>query len=63
MSLIANSKNKIRQTILAHLMPNKERSESRFLNLPSSAKWLEKMLTLLDSIPQETQQQTIEEDM
>lgn len=62
MSLIANSKNKIRQTILAHLMPNKERSKSRFLNLPSSAKWLEKMLTLLDSIPQETQQQTIEEE-
>ena len=62
MSLIANSKNKIRQTILAYLMPNKERSKSRFLNLPSSAKWLEKMLTLLDSIPEETQQQTIEEE-
>ncbi len=61
MSLIANSKNKIRQSILAYLMPKKERSKSRFLNLPSSAKWLEKMLSLLDSIPEETQQQTIEE--
>ncbi len=61
MSLIANSKNKIRQSILAYLMPKTERSKSRFLNLPSSAQWVEKMLTLLDSIPQETQQQTIEE--
>ena len=62
MSLIANSKNKIRQTILAHLMPNNERSKSRFLNLPSSAKWLENMLSLLNSVPEETQQQSIEEE-
>lgn len=61
MSFIANSKNKIRQTILAYLMSKKERSKSRFLNLPSSAQWLEKMLTFLNAIPQETQQQTIEE--
>ena len=58
MSLLANSKNKIRQTLLAHLMPRKERSKSRFINLPSSAQWFEKMLTLLDSIPQESQQQS-----
>jgi hypothetical protein len=62
MSLIANSKNKIRQTILAHLMPDNERSKSRFINLPSSAKWLGNMLSLLDSIPDETQEQTIEEE-
>ena len=58
MSLLANSKNKIRQTFLAHLMPRKERSKSRFINLPSSAQWFEKMLTLLDSIPQESLQQS-----
>lgn len=58
MSLLCNSKNNIRQTILAYLMPKKERSKSRFLNLPSTAQWFEKMLLLLRSIPQETLKQT-----
>ena len=61
MSLLANSKNKIRQTFLAHLMPRKERSKSRFINLPSSAQWFDKMLNLLESIPQENQQQASSE--
>ena len=61
MSLLANSKNKIRQTFLAYLMPRKERSKSRFHNLPSSAQWFEKMLALLDLIPQESEQQSLSE--
>ena len=43
-------------------MPNNERSKSRFLNLPPIAKWLKNMLSLLDSIPEEARQQTIEEE-
>jgi len=39
-----------------------ERSKSRFLNLPSTAQWFEKMLLLLEAIPQEPQQQTPSEE-
>ena len=55
MSLMSNSKNKIRQTIIAYLMPNNDRTKSRFLNLPSKAKWFDKMLNLLDFISKKKQ--------
>jgi len=39
MSLLAKTKNKIQQTVYSYLIPLKERAKSRFLNLPSIAKW------------------------
>lgn len=39
MSQLAKMKNKIQQTVYSYLIPLKERAKSRFLNLPSLAKW------------------------
>lgn len=48
---MAQTKQTILQTSLAHLAPLKERSKARFLNLPSIATWTKQLLTYLKSLP------------
>lgn len=50
LSKMAQTKNKILQTPLAYLTPLKERSKSRFLNLPTIAKWSAQMIEYLTSL-------------
>lgn len=54
LSLMTQTKNKVRQTILSFLIPLKERSKSRFLNLPSIAKWTKQVLIYFERLSDET---------
>lgn len=46
---LAQTKKKILQTSLAYLMPLKERSKARFLNLPSIAKWTQQLIAYMSA--------------
>ena len=48
---MAQTKQTILQTSLAYLVPLKERSKARFLNLPSIAKWTKQLLEYLNALP------------
>ena len=52
---MAQSKNKIQQTAFSYLIPIKERSKSRFLNLPSIAKWTKQIMDYLDDLSKNKQ--------
>jgi hypothetical protein len=46
---LAQTKNKILQTSLAYLVPLKDRTKARFLNLPSIAKWTKQIIEYMNS--------------
>jgi hypothetical protein len=48
---LAQTKHKILQTSFAYLVPLKERSKSRFLNLPAIAKYTKQIITYLKALP------------
>lgn len=54
LSLMTQTGNKVRQTILGYLIPLKERSKSRFLNLPSIAKWTKQVLSYFKQLSEES---------
>jgi hypothetical protein len=54
-SQMAQTKNKLQQTVLSFLIPLKERSKSRFLNLPSIAKWTKHILFYLKRLSSQAQ--------
>ena len=53
---LSQTKQKILQTSLAYLMPLKERSKARFLNLPSIAKWTKQIIAYLQSLPKPSEE-------
>lgn len=55
LSQMAQTKNKLQQTALSYLIPIKERSKSRFLNLPSIAKWTKHILAYLKRLSSQAQ--------
>ncbi len=50
LSKLSTPKTRILQTSLAYLSPLKERTKSRFLNLPGIAKWPQQMVRCLDAL-------------
>jgi hypothetical protein len=54
LSQMAKTKNQLQQTALGYLIPLKERSKSRFLNLPSVAKWTKQIVSYLERLSTQT---------
>jgi len=51
---LSTTKCAILQTSLAYLMPLKNRTKARFLNLPSIAKWTRQIMDYMQSLPEPT---------